>query len=97
MRIISAIRSAARKHIWNPVVGRVLDRGLRWLCSQEGWENIVSASAQVLVDPLAAVAARAAVANVFARLGPYLSRDSIKVLRLVDEIARKNAPPSEAN
>lgn len=95
MKIISAVHLAAQKHFIYPIVGRVLDRGLRWVCDQDGWEDIVSVAVHVMLESSTAVSVRTSIAEVLRDVGLYLSQDSIEVLRLVDEIARKHSP--EAN
>lgn len=95
MKVASAIYRAARERVLYPIVGRVLDRGLRWLRAQDGWEHIVSVSAHVLVEQSTAVGARTLVADVIRDVGRYLGPESVEVLRRIDDITKNHS--SEAN
>ncbi len=90
-RETSAIRTAVRKYIIFPVAGRAL-RAVR---GQDKWESLASAVAHTLVESSTPVGARVVIAEVIRDVGPYLSRDSLDVLQLFEEIARKHSP--EAN
>ena len=92
MKVVSALRRAARERILYPIAGRVVDRCFRWFCGQDEWESTVSGVAHAMIEASTALAVRATVAEVIRDGGPYLGSDSIKVLRLVDEIAQKHSP-----
>ena len=93
--LLSAIRRAVRERILYPIAGRVLDRGLRWVRDQDGWEGVVSAAAHAAIKQSGAVGTRTAVGEVVSRLGSYLSQESFEVLQRIDDIAQKHSP--EAN
>lgn len=93
--VLSAIRRTVRERILFPIAGRVLDHYFQWIRDIDGWERVVSAAAHTMVESLTAVGARALVAEAVRDIGPYLGQDSIEVLRIIDEVARKHSP--EAN
>ena len=92
MKITSKIRDVVREHFFYPTVGRILDRYLRWCHRQDGWEDIASAAAHVLIETSTAVLVRTRLAEVLMDFEPFLSQESVEVLRLLDKIAQKRSP-----
>lgn len=95
MKIISAIRLAVRIHYIDPIIGRLLNRSLQWLRTQDGWDHVVLIAAHTLIETQTAIVVRTRLAEVIKDVGRYLSPESLEVLQHIDEIAKKHSP--EAN
>lgn len=95
MNIASLVRRVVREGVIRPIAGRLLNRGLRWIREADGWEGLVSAVAHVMIEDSGAVVGRTHLAELIADFKPYLSSESLQVLLLIDEIARRHS--SEAN
>lgn len=95
MKVVAAIRRAVYLHYFSPIVGRMVDRSFRWIHSQDGWAELVSAVVHVSLETTSHVKLRTGIAEAIQDIGPYLSADSREVLQHIDEIAQKHSP--EAN
>lgn len=94
MKIVTALRRAVYLHYFSPIVGRMVDHILRWIHSQDGWAELVSAVVHVSLETTPPVKMRAGIAEAIQDIGPYLSADSREVLQHIDEIVQKHSPES---
>lgn len=92
MKIVSAFRRAVYVYYFFPIVGRVVDRCLRWVHSQDGWQEMVSAVTHASLETTSPVKLHIGIAEVIQNIGTYLGSDSHEVLQHIDEIAQKHSP-----